>query len=90
MGKVENHKRCLEEKTKQYFYPLLFIFLAEKELQSKHGLISPKLSKPWVNISKCKSTLFIIANWMKMKLHQYFYERKILDITTPSGSNSYF
>lgn len=43
MGKVEKHKRCSEEKTKQYFYLPLFIFSVKKELQAKCGLRSPKL-----------------------------------------------
>lgn len=90
MGKVENHEKMFRREDKVVVYLLLFIFLAKKELQSKYGLASPELSKIWVNTFKCKSTLFTMTNWMKMKLHQYFYERKILDITTPSRSKSYF
>lgn len=68
MGKVEKHKRCLEEKTKQYFYLLLFIFSAKKELQAKCGLTSPELNKIWVKISKCKIMLFKGNILMKKKL----------------------
>lgn len=42
MGKVEKQQKCLEEKTKQYFYVLLFIFSVKKRIASKIWTDIPK------------------------------------------------
>lgn len=69
VGRVEKQQKCLEEKTKQYFYVLLFIFSVKKRIASKIWTDIPKtLSKIWVNTFKCKSTLFKISILMKMKV----------------------
>lgn len=80
MGKIEEHKRCLEGKIKQNFLSPALHFLSQKRITSKMWTDIPKtLSKIWVNISKCKSMLFKINVLKKIKLYQYFNE-KIFEI----------
>lgn len=52
--------------------------------------IPKTLSKICVNISKCQSMLFKTNILMKMKLYQYFYEKKIFEIQIPTRSKKYF
>lgn len=81
----------LRREDKAMFLSPAFHFLSQKRITSKMWTDIPKtLSKICVNISKCQSMLFKTNILMKMKLYQYFYEKKIFEIQIPTRSKKYF